>query len=97
MAVSPHEQPGRDEGARPGPAPDDLGERLDYVLRGLWAAFILLFTALDELATALIGIRPITPLLRKIGHELRQEYRAGANGWIDADVIDLDNPRRVEP
>ena len=93
MAMAYINDPGRQQERRPGADP---GERLEAVLRGCWAVLVLFLTAVDELVTALLGIRPLTPLLRKAGHVVADEYRAGQHGWIDAEVIDPDNPDRVE-
>lgn len=90
MTMSTTRRPGRGD-ARPG-----LGERLEEALRGLWAVIVLVLTGVDALVTAVIGIRPLTPVLSRIGHVIADEYRAGANEWIDADVVDHD-PEGVRP
>jgi hypothetical protein len=58
------------------------------VLRGLLAVAVLLLTAVDELVTAAIGIRPLTPVLRETWQVITDEYRAGAIGAIDADLVE---------
>jgi hypothetical protein len=69
------------------------------VLRGVRAVVVLLLTALDALVTAVLGIRPLAPVIARLGHALVDEYRAGANDWIDVEVIDIedDDAEGVEP
>lgn len=66
------------------------------VLRGCWAVALLLLTALDALITAVLGIRPLAPLAARLGRALADEYRAGTHDWINAEVIEDDDPEGVE-
>ena len=68
----------------------ELGERWESTLRGCWAVLILVLTAIDALVTATLGIHPRPPVLSHLGHVIADEYRAGANEWIDADVVRSD-------
>ncbi|REE96641.1 hypothetical protein [Thermomonospora umbrina] len=70
--------------------------RMRPVLRGLLAVALLLVTAVDALLTALIGVRPLVPLLRSLAAVLADEYRAGRVGAIDADVIEDDDQSERE-
>ncbi len=80
----------REPGSQPGSGPT-----LAEVLRGLLAVLVLLLTGLDALLTALVGIRPLAPILTRLGHVIADEYRAGRHGYIDADVLD-DDPQGVD-
>jgi len=61
------------------------------VLRGLLAVAVMLLTALDEVVTALLGMPALTPRLRYWSRVIADEYRIGAAGAVDADVIDDTN------
>lgn len=57
-------------------------------LLGMWAVLLLILTGIEALLTALIGIRPLSPVVARLGHVLADEYRAGRHGYVDADVTD---------
>jgi hypothetical protein len=54
----------------------------------MWAVLLLILTGIEALLTALIGIRPLSPVLARLGHVVADEYRAGRHGYVDADVAD---------
>ncbi len=62
--------------------------RFRSILRGLAAVAALVATAADALVTALIGIPPVTWVLRRISRAIGEEYRRGYHGAVDADVVD---------
>ncbi|MFB4307024.1 hypothetical protein [Actinomadura sp. GTD37] len=65
--------------------------RVRSAFRGLLAVAVLLLTALDEVATALLGLPALTPRLRRWWGAIADEYRAGAMGVFDAEVIEDEN------
>ncbi|MEU9832728.1 hypothetical protein AB0D67_14490 [Streptosporangium sp. NPDC048047] len=68
----------------------DVWERLRGAVRGALAVLMLLLTAADAWLTALLGLPPITPVLRRLAVVIADEWRTAAAGAIDADVIDSD-------
>ncbi|MFC5744859.1 hypothetical protein [Actinomadura rugatobispora] len=51
-------------------------------VRGAAAVLGCLATAADHLATAVLGIGPLSPRVRRLGQVLAAEYRAGYLGAI---------------
>ncbi len=78
------------ERPRPGTWP-----RIRTVLRVLLCLLVLLVTAADAWLTALVGLPPLIPRVRRLAALVAAEYRAcAANlsdpGVVDAEVIDTD-------
>jgi hypothetical protein len=65
--------------------------RVRAAVRGLLAVLVMLLTALDEVATALLHLPALTPRLRRWWRILAEEYRRGSMGVIDAEIIDDPN------
>lgn len=63
-------------------------ERLWVGLRVVLCVLTLLVTAVDAWLTALLGVRPLTPVLRRLAAVIADECRTCAAGAIDADVIE---------
>lgn len=63
-------------------------ERLRTVLRVVWCLLALLVTAADAWLTALLGVRPLLPTLRRLAVVVAEECRSCADGAIDAEVIE---------
>lgn len=71
--------------------------RLRRVLIGIGAVMWLVLTAVWELVTAALGIRPsLLPVPRHLGHVIGEEYRSGRDGWVGAEIVD-DADIDVEP
>lgn len=62
--------------------------------RGLLAVVMLLITAVDDLVTAVIGCGPLIPRMRRLSTVIADEYRAGAEGWVEVEVDDPNTPYR---
>ncbi|OUC93114.1 hypothetical protein [Streptosporangium minutum] len=65
-----------------------MWERLRNAIRGALAVLVLLITAAEAWLTALLGLPPITPVLRRLTEVIADEWRTGAADAIDAEVID---------
>lgn len=76
---------------QPPPGPSTW-ERLSPVAYGLLAVLALVASAVDALVTALLGVAPLGPRLRRAGRVLADEYRAGHAGAVDVDVVDDNEP-----
>lgn len=63
-------------------------ERLRAGLRVTWCLLGLLATAVDAWLTALLGLAPFIPRLRRLAAVVADECRTCAAGAIDADVIE---------
>lgn len=63
-------------------------ERLREGLRIVWCLLGLLATAADVWLTALLGLAPFIPRLRRLAAVVADECRTCAAGAIDADVIE---------
>ena len=77
-----------------GRAPQPDRPTVAEALRGMWAVLLLILTGIEALFTALIGIRPISPVLVQLGHVMADEYRAGRHGYVD---VSDDPESEVEP
>lgn len=72
-----------------------IWSRLCRVLIGIGAVAWLVLTAVWELVTAALGIRP-SLLPRRLGLVIGEEYRSGRDGWTNGEIVggtDID----VEP
>lgn len=62
------------------------------VMRGLAAVLVLILTAADQLATALIGVPPLARALRRIRHAVGDEYRRGYYDAVEAEEVTEPGP-----
>ena len=67
------------------------GEYLRAVLRGVRNVVVLVLSAVVELVTALLGIPPLGPRVRKIRAALAEAYRDGVEDIRPAEVVGPDD------
>lgn len=61
-------------------------------LRGCWAVFVLLLSALDHLVSAVIGSRPVTCTVRRFAVPVAAAWRSGRYRRPTPPVVYLASP-----